>query len=166
MARSGTLSRTTKAVTTDTDFVPLVDTEIGEAPLGRIRRMLPELTGALRAGADYILANAWEVKGLSIHDVAARVGVSAHALNRLSRRLGYSGYREFSRGLMLELGKILGAAYAIPPPLVEGLNGRGNQSSTLGTLAARVFALELAALQDTVRALSAKSFERAVQALA
>src|SRR5688572_8579650 len=74
-----------------------------DAPLARIRRALPALTGALRVCAEYVLANTWEVRGLSIYQLAARTGVSTNAVNRFTRRLGYSGYREFSQDLTLEL---------------------------------------------------------------
>lgn len=148
------------------DSSSVFDHEPGESPLARIRGALPELTGAVRAGAEYILANAWEVKGLSIHEVAARVGVSAHALNRLAHRVGYVGYRDFSKSLMLELGRVLGAAYAIPQPLVKELSTADGRPSTLASLASRVFGLEAAALQDTLRTLDVDAFERAVHALA
>src|SRR5205823_5966895 len=91
------------------------------APLARIRCVEPDLAGALRACADHVLAHAWEMRGLSIQDVAARVGVSTHAVNRFTRRLGYSGYRDFSSALVMELGRIQGAAYALPEPLAQAL---------------------------------------------
>src|SRR5262245_51371586 len=74
-----------------------------DAPLARIRRALPALSGALRACAEFVLANTWEVRGVSIYQLAARTGVSTNAVNRFTRRLGYSGYREFSQDLTLEL---------------------------------------------------------------
>ena len=48
----------------------------------------------------------------AIAEVAARAGVSPNAVNRFSRTLGYGGYRDFS--LALELGRVLGAATAVP----------------------------------------------------
>src|SRR5688500_3228862 len=79
---------------------------VEDGPLTRIRRMLPSLTWTGRACADYVLANAWEVRGLPIADIAARAGVSPNAVNRFSRAAGYEGYRAFSQALTLELGKI------------------------------------------------------------
>jgi len=159
-----------------------------DGPLAHIRLAMPSLTGTASACAQYVLANAWEVRGLSIREVATRAGVSANAVNRFSRGLGYDGYRAFSQALTLELGKILGAAYALPtsltdapgtsgrfgaasPPGAAGavggsaIPGRGTPEGVAGVLA-RVFELEIEALQDTLRTLDVKAAERAVEALA
>ena len=137
--------------------------------LQRVRAALPELPGVSRQCADFVLANAWEVQGLSIHDLAGRIGVSAPAVNRFARRVGYSGYREFSRVLTMELGRIVGAAYAIPEPLARQLSSDGAQVGVNDRpldVVSRVFALELAALQDTWRSLDKETVEQAVSALA
>lgn len=142
-------------------------TPADDGPLARIRRALPSLSGTARACADYVLANAWEVRRQAIAEVAARAGVSANAVNRFSRVLGYEGYRAFSQTLALELGKILGSAYALPPSVTDdtlGTPGRGTAAGISGVLA-RVFELEIEALQDTLRTLDAAAAERAVEAL-
>jgi DNA-binding MurR/RpiR family transcriptional regulator len=136
-----------------------------EGPLDRIRGALPELSGALRAAAGLVLANAWEVRGLSIHEFAARAGVSAHAVNRLSRRLGYTGYRDFLQSLAMELGQMVGAAYAIPEPLARQIPTGASADDPL-TIVSRVFALEIAALHDTQRVLDGAALRRAVDAIA
>src|SRR6266542_3083277 len=89
------------------------------SPLDRIRAVLPDLSGALRACAEYILAHTWEARRLSIYELAERSGVSTHAVSRLARRLGYSGYRELAHQLALELGRIVGMAYALPDSLAR-----------------------------------------------
>ena len=165
-----------------------------DGPLTRMRLAMPSLTGTARACAQYVLANAWEVRGLSIREVAIRAGVSANAVNRFSCGLKYEGYRDFSQALTLDLGKILGAAYALPTSLTDapGTSGRFGASSPPGearvvsatgpvgsaaipgrgtpegvaSVLARVFELEIEALQDTLRTLDVKAAERAVEALA
>ena len=143
--------------------------EPGAGPLARIRLALPELSAALQACGEFVLAHAWEARGLSIYEVATRSGVSTHAVHRLSRRIGYGGYREFSQALVLELGRIVGAAYAVPVPLAQVLaEGIDNTRGTAGAAAAlvsQVLALEQTALQDTRRSLDPDSVARAVQAL-
>ncbi|MGH2353897.1 MAG: MurR/RpiR family transcriptional regulator [Chloroflexota bacterium] len=134
-----------------------------DGPLARIRRALPGLTGTARACAKYVLAHAWEVRRLAIAEVAARAGVSANAVNRFSRALGYGGYRDFSQALALELGRILGAAYALPPSVTERL--RAGATNGAAGVVSRVFALEIDALQDTVRHLDFDAVGRAVEAL-
>jgi hypothetical protein len=150
-----------------------------DGPLTRIRRTLPSLTGTGQACANYVQANAWELRGLPIADVAARAGVSPNAVNRLSRAIGYEGYRAFSQALTLELGRILGAAYALPAsgtdlpgtdlPGTDRTNGVGTDAAALaggaGVVLRRVFELEIEALRDTLATLD-RAAERAVEALA
>ncbi|MBI3971608.1 MAG: MurR/RpiR family transcriptional regulator [Chloroflexi bacterium] len=141
----------------------------GAGPLARIRVALPGLAGTARACAQYVLDNAWEVRGLSIDEVAARSGVSKNAVNRFSRALSYRGYRDFSQALALELGQILGGAYALPQPLTRPAGGvrdggAADEDSAAGVIA-RVFALEIEALHDTLRTLDAQAAERAVDAI-
>jgi RpiR family carbohydrate utilization transcriptional regulator len=157
-----------------------------DGPLGRIRRALPGLSGTARACAEYVLANAWEVRRQAIAEVATRAGVSPNAVNRFSRALGYQGYRDFSQALALELGRVLGAAYALPASVIEPLQGEegeergegeagakgagesglGGPDGAIGHLVRRVFALEIEALQDTVLHLDLEATRRAVEALA
>ena len=152
-----------------------------DGPLGRIRRALPSLTGTGRACGEHVLAHAWETRGQSIAQVAARAGVSPNAVNRFSRALGYQGYRAFSHALTLELGQILGAAYALPAsvaalpgsPTAPGAGGsppaRGGaadgDAGNVGAVLRRVFELEIEALRDTLATLDSAA-ERAVEALA
>jgi DNA-binding MurR/RpiR family transcriptional regulator len=148
--------------------------EADDGPLGRIRRALPGLSGTARACAEYVLGNAWEVRRQAIAEVAARAGVSQNAVNRFSHTLGYAGYRDFSQALALELGRILGAAYALPASVTSATEdaaaaGDGAPAAGDGAIARvvrRVFALEIEALQDTVRHLDAEATRRAVEALA
>src|SRR5918995_5317001 len=147
---------------------------IEDGPLARIRRALPSLSGTGRACAEYVLANAWEVRGQPIAEVAARADVSPNAVNRFSRALGYAGYRTFSQALALELGKILGAAYALPASLTDhasaaasngAASGGDGESGGAGAVLRRVFELEIEALRDTLGTLDGEA-ERAVEALA
>jgi DNA-binding MurR/RpiR family transcriptional regulator len=157
----------------------------GAAPLTRLSLELTALSGALRTCADFVLAHPWEVRGLAIRDLAARAGVSSPSVNRLSRRIGFSGYREFSQALAMELGRIAGAAYAIPEPLsrhmlrgaetqggtrVEtpagGQAGQGEPVDEAMTVVSQVFAMEQAALQDTWRSLDRAAVSGAVRSLA
>jgi DNA-binding MurR/RpiR family transcriptional regulator len=134
-------------------------------PLARTRLTLAELSDALRTCAEFVLGRPWEARGLSIYELAARSGVSTHAVSRFTRRLGYGGYREFSQALASELGQIQGAAYAIPDALVPDLPTVDAGGGAAGVVA-RVLAVEHAALQDTLRSLDTHAIERAVSSLA
>lgn len=158
---------------TEADLRELLPADDG--PLARIRRLLPGLTGTARACAEYVLSNAWEVRRQAIAEVATRSGVSTNAVNRFSRTLGYEGYREFTQALALELGRVLGSAYALPASLTAplgngsagGTNGAtGQQETSVASIVSRVFTLEIEALQDTLRTLDVGAVERATEALA
>jgi RpiR family transcriptional regulator, carbohydrate utilization regulator len=112
-------------------------------PLARTRLTLAELSDALRTCAEFVLGRPWEARGLSIYELAARSGVSTHAVSRFTRRLGYGGYREFSQALATELGQIQGAAYAIPDALVPDLPTVDAGGGAAGVVA-RVLAVERA----------------------
>lgn len=146
---------------------------LGASPLARIRMALPTLPDTLRTCAEFVLAHPWQVRGLSIYDLAKQAGVSSPAVNRLSRRIGYAGYREFSQQLALELGRLAGAAYSIPEPLsrrvragADGADGAGQDGDEVATVVSQVLAMEQAALQDTWRSLDRDAAARAVRALA
>jgi DNA-binding MurR/RpiR family transcriptional regulator len=137
------------------------------------------LSGTARACAEYVLGNAWEVRRQAIAEVAVRAGVSQNAVNRFSHTLGYTGYRDFSQALALELGRILGAAYALPASVTSATSATADEVAAgavagapavgggdIARVVRRVFALEIEALQDTVRHLDAEAARRAVEALA
>ncbi len=133
------------------------------SPLDRIRAVLPDLSGALRACAEYILAHTWEARRLSIYELAERSGVSTHAVSRLARRLSYSGYRELAHQLALELGRIVGMAYALPDSLAR--DSAAGPVTGPAAVVTRVLALEQQALRDTMRTLDLEAATRAVNAL-
>ena len=101
-------------------------------------------------------------------------GVSQNAVNRFSRTLGYRGYREFSQALVMDLGRILGAAYSLPDSITDGsllgsgtlaVGEEGGTTASVSSVVSWVLAQEVAALQDTVHALDGEAIERAVAAL-
>lgn len=145
----------------DTSEVP-EGTPVGA--LARLRECRATLAGSTRQVGEFVLANPWEVRGLSIGDLAAHVGVSVNTVNRLTRELGYRGYREFMQALALDLGKILGSAYSVPvvgaPPL-----GQDGKPDLLGVIR-HTLQVEQLSLQETMRQLDNAAVLRAVRALA
>src|SRR5690349_20407029 len=69
--------------------------------LARLRECLGAMASSTRQVGELVLANPWEVRGLSIVDLAAHAGVSVNTVNRMTRELGYRGYREFMQALAL-----------------------------------------------------------------
>lgn len=127
-----------------------------------VRAALPNFEGTARAVARYLLAHAWEVRGMTVVDLAAGASVSPNAVIRFCQALGYAGYREFSHELALSLGQAGQRSFSIP---AEALDQVAADLTTPG-LVRRMFDLEAQALRDTAQHLSDTLIERAVSALA
>jgi DNA-binding MurR/RpiR family transcriptional regulator len=118
-----------------------------EGCLQRIRQALDGLSGARRRVADAVLADPWASRGMSILALAERAGVSENAVTRFTHLLGYSGYREFTQALALDLGRSLGVYHVHPVDLVSQSQA-GNEDSL--DLVRRVVALEIDSMRDTL----------------
>src|SRR6188508_2838961 len=60
--------------------------------LARLKQHLPYLKGTSQRVGGFVVENPWEARGLSINDLADRVGVSVNSVVRLTRELGFKGY--------------------------------------------------------------------------
>jgi DNA-binding MurR/RpiR family transcriptional regulator len=129
--------------------------------LARLKQHLPHLKGTSHRIGTFIVENPWEARGLSINDLADRVGVSVNSVVRLTRDLSFRGYREFSQALTLDLGKLLGGAYGLPPSVADAAQEGGDEAA----VAIKTLALEMVGLQDTIRYLDLPLVRRAVEAL-
>jgi DNA-binding MurR/RpiR family transcriptional regulator len=129
--------------------------------LARLKQCLPELRGTSSRVGAFVLANPWEVRGLPINDLADRVGVSVNSVRRLTRTLGYRGYREFAQALTLDLGKVLGSAYSLPSAVADAAPEGGDDAA----IVIKTLALEMVGLQDTIRDLDLALIRRTVDVL-
>lgn len=129
--------------------------------LERIQIHLDQIAGSVRRVAEYILANPWEARGISIGELARHVAVSENTISRFCVAIGYSGYREFSTQLASTLGRLFGAAYAIPPEITE--------ETTADTppfqIVSNVITMEVQCIQETLRQLDRTAVEDAVGVL-
>ncbi len=126
--------------------------------LALIDKRLPTLSGTSRQVAEAILRDPWAVLDMTISEVAAASEVSLPSVTRFCRAMGYAGYRE----LVQELARSLGRADSrsldeIPSP--------ADHAGALSGMAAEIVAIQVGALQDTLRALDFAAVERAVDAL-
>ncbi len=131
--------------------------------LARLRQALPGLDGARRRIAEQILRDPRSAQGLSIGDLARLCGVSENAVSRLTRAVGYSGYRAFSQALLVDLGRLLGLSHDQPLDVLSQTAAAGDN---LTGLVARVFDLEIACIRDTLASLPEATLERAIGLLA
>lgn len=140
-------------------------TEIGDElhdtdVLAQLRRIMPQLRDNRRRVGQYVLDHAWEVRGLSISELARRVGVAENSISRFCHTLGFSGYREFSAALVLALGRVLGAAYSKPANLPPA-SDESEEWSVLND----IFTIEIQCLHDTLAYLDRVTWSAAVGAL-
>jgi DNA-binding MurR/RpiR family transcriptional regulator len=136
----------------------------GDAPAGalaRLKQHLPHLKGTSQRIGAFVVENPWEARGLSINDLADRVGVSVNSVVRLTRDLGFRGYRDFSQALTLDLGKVLGGAYGLPSTVADTMREGGDEAG----IAVKTLALEMVGLQDTIRHLDLPLVRRTVDAM-
>jgi DNA-binding MurR/RpiR family transcriptional regulator len=127
----------------------------------RLRRIMPQLRDNRRRVGQYVLDHAWEVRGLTISELARRVGVAENSISRFCHTLGFSGYRDFSAALVLALGRILGAAYSKPADLPHAAD-----ESDEWSVLSEVFTIEIQCLHDTLAHLDRATWRAAVDALA
>jgi DNA-binding MurR/RpiR family transcriptional regulator len=120
----------------------------------RISRAYPQFSGALRAFADYVLAEPVEVARTSIHGAVQSVGVSVATANRFARAIGFKGYVEFRAEL------ISGFSSAFAP--VEKLKNEISRQSTSAEIIAASISQDLANLEATRQILRPETCTEAV----
>jgi DNA-binding MurR/RpiR family transcriptional regulator len=131
--------------------------------LASLKQHLPYLKGTSQRLGAFIVEHPWEARGLSINDLADRVGVSVNSVVRLTRELGFRGYRDFSQALTLDLGKVLGGAYGLPPTVADAVEAGGGGDEV--AVAIKTLTLEMVGLQDTIRHLDLTLVRRTVDVM-
>ncbi len=71
--------------------------------LVRLQEYKGNASGAEKAAVAYLLTNPVEVSSLSIHELAEKSFSSSSTIIRLCRKLGFKGYRDFTKSLVYEL---------------------------------------------------------------
>jgi DNA-binding MurR/RpiR family transcriptional regulator len=120
----------------------------------RIRRHYPDMTGALRTFADFVLAEPVQAARMSIHTAVQAVGVSVATANRFARAIGFGGYAEFRDEL------IKGFETALEP--VNRLEQQISKTSTNLEVFQASLSEDVRNVQRTLEALNADICARAV----
>lgn len=118
----------------------------------RIRMMLPELTPLEARLVDMVLARRDFDEATPLKEVAEAAGVSEAMVVKLSKKLGFSGYREFRAGLV-EYNRLPTA------DLHRELSPGDSSADTI----AKVFRTAIQALEETRAVLDLGAFERAAE---
>jgi DNA-binding MurR/RpiR family transcriptional regulator len=124
-----------------------------------IVRVIPTLRGPRAAVGQYILDNAWAIRGMSVAQLADHAGVSESAVVRFALAAGYSGYRELSQALAFDLGRSLGLYHSHPGDLV--FTGDAVEQGDVSIIRG-VVALEVECMQDTLASLSEPLLHRVI----
>lgn len=120
----------------------------------RIRGLFPGLRPSERKVAQYVLDHPDEVVDLSVTELAHKSGVSDATIVKFSQRLGYSGYQQFKIMLSRELAQPARASY-----------GELDPGDDIAKVKQKVIAMNVTALEETLRTLSDQELERAIDAL-
>ncbi|SEP82580.1 transcriptional regulator, RpiR family [Faunimonas pinastri] len=121
----------------------------------RIAAAYPSLSDALKAFADFVLAEPMQVARLSINETVANSGVSVATANRFARTIGFAGYAQFRAEL------IRGFEPVFAP--VERLKQKLSEASSVRDILVASLQEDIRNLQATIHNLDAERCEQAVE---
>jgi len=124
--------------------------------LSRIRVIQDSLHPAERRVADIVVEQPEQVVHLPIADLAALAKVSEGTVVRFCQSVGCQGYQSLKLALAGDLAQ---------PTLVLHSDVSADDAADPGSVAWKVFASDIQALQDTLRLLDPRAFARAVEAI-
>jgi RpiR family carbohydrate utilization transcriptional regulator len=122
--------------------------------LVRLREAAADSTPSERRLIAEMLKNPQRVLRVSAKEIATASGVSEATVTRFAQRLGYEGYPEFRIALSQDL--------AVPTRMIHDEVGIGDD---LGTIAQKVTAANIRAVEDTLQVLRTDALEAAVGAI-
>jgi RpiR family carbohydrate utilization transcriptional regulator len=130
---------------------PVLD---GASCIARIQSLRESLTPGQRRVGDAVLRDPHAVILATVGELAARSGSSEAAVSRFARVLGYGSYAEFKVALSRDL---VGSTQAIHEDVEQG--------DDVATVAEKVTAANIRAIEDTHRGLDLGALEAAAKAL-
>lgn len=129
-------------------------TDKPDSCLLRIRGLLPKMRPSEKKVAEYILRYPDEVVNYSVTELAQLSGVSDATVVKFCQKVGYTGYQQL---------KIMLAQELVHPHRPNF--GELDPNDTIAGIKAKVIAMNVTALEQTMRTLSDTAVERAVDAL-
>ena len=126
----------------------------GASCIARIQTMRDSLTPGQRRVADAVIADPHAVILASVGELAQRSDSSEAAVSRFARLLGYGSYAEFKLAVSRDL---VGSTQAIHEDVEVG--------DDVATVAEKVVAANIRAIDDTYRGLDLKTLKAAARAL-
>jgi len=123
----------------------------------RIAALYPELSQALRAFADFVLAEPMLIARMSINETVEATGVSVATANRFARKLGFEGYAQFR-------SEVIAGFESVFAP-VERLKRRISEGSSVHDDVLASLEEDIENLRETMRNLDAGRAQQAVEML-
>lgn len=121
-------------------------------PIAMLEMRFPSFHRVERTIAQYIMDHANDVSTMSVQELAARLGVAESSIIRFSKSLGYTGYSDFKRSLLV-------SASSPEPPIFTELK----ESDSMEAVARKVFQSNIQTLQRTADQLDFQKVEEAAR---
>lgn len=120
----------------------------------KISSIYNSLTKAEKKVADYVLENADEVIYLSVTELAERCGCGETTVIRFCRHIGLTGFQDFKLNIAKDI---------VRPEM--NIHEQVSFEDSIDTLVQKITTENMTALSNTVKLLSLKELERAVEAI-
>ena len=125
-------------------------------PKMRIRSEYQHLGKKERRIADYVLADSFHTLTVTISDMSRQLDVAPSTITHFTKKLGYSGFREFKEALLLdEASSSDGSSF-------HSIHGNVRRDDSFQEIAQKVFNAGEQSLQETFEALDKNELEKAI----
>lgn len=121
--------------------------------LQRLRQHFSRLSATQQRVAEFVLQHPNEALAMSIHDIAARCGVSSSTVVRLAKDIGFAGFKEMKVQLAMEVGSLL-----VSQDLTDQQHDLGNATA--------LFENTVRGLEETLAGIDQEAVDAAVEAIA
>lgn len=125
--------------------------------LVRLQEYKGKVSGAEKGVVTYLLANPEEASSLSIHELAEKSYSSSSTIIRLCRKLGFKGYRDFTKSLVHEL--------ALRQSTYEEWKKEITTGDTLQEIVDKVTYKNMVSLEDTRKLIDLTDLQKCVHLL-
>ena len=126
----------------------------------QMKEAIPKLRKSEQKAANYLLAHKEQIENMSLDKFAKKAGVSQPTIVRMLRAAGYEGYKEAKRALIEErLQQKESQTYEIMGIQLE-------DGTSVEDIPGKVIHNTIGLLEDSLRAISAKELQKAIEKIA
>ena len=123
----------------------------------RLREVQDSLSTTEKYIAEYIRSNAQESTNLTVRELANKTFTSPSSIVRLCRSVGFNGYKEFKKALIIELASI--------NQETQNKNLKVNKEDSMSNIIDKVTYQNIKSLEDTLHLLDDEVVEKVVDLL-